>query len=278
MIASSAAFPPVPRDTLARCNLRDLALRPFGLFEEDLDVDFERTPRPYLETRILRCCTRTSGGARVGPEFFWGLELGKRTECLLTIAALGDGSDFAVNLRCGNPACRRQMEIELTVDEIASLQRSAEDSAVARVQAGSQALSVRRPTGEDQLAALKQTHRSEASAREYMAVALIADGSRNGGGALPESWVEAVGEALDDLDPLVNFSVRVNCPFCERSEKHYIDLGDLALRRLQAAQQRLVHLVHRLGSYYHWSEREIFAVPHWRRLRYLRLIERDDKR
>jgi hypothetical protein len=47
---------------------------------------------------------------------------------------------------------------------------------------------------------------------------------------------------------------------------------ETALGMLRRAQQALVGAVHRLASQYHWSERDIFAVPAWRRQHYLRLI------
>jgi hypothetical protein len=51
-----------------------------------------------------------------------------------------------------------------------------------------------------------------------------------------------------------------------------IDLCEVALTTLRRLQRQLIVMVHRLASHYHWSEQEIFAVPHWRRKEYLELI------
>src|SRR5919112_166553 len=92
-----APFPRLPASEAGGRAAGRLALRPFGLHEADLSVDFERTPRPALVTRILECCARRLGGEggagkRLAPDFFWGLTVGKRVECLLSlVAAAGRG-------------------------------------------------------------------------------------------------------------------------------------------------------------------------------------------
>jgi len=51
-----------------------------------------------------------------------------------------------------------------------------------------------------------------------------------------------------------------------------IDLCDVALGALRRLQQQLLITVHQLASHYHWSEKEIFSVPAFRRQAYLNLI------
>jgi hypothetical protein len=64
----------------------------------------------------------------------------------------------------------------------------------------------------------------------------------------------------------------VECDICGRPNDHEIDLFETALEMLARAQRSLIVSAHRLASHYHWSEREIFAVPEWRRRQYLELI------
>jgi hypothetical protein len=66
--------------------------------------------------------------------------------------------------------------------------------------------------------------------------------------------------------------VRVKCPSCDTTNLVAIDLEELSLRGLRNAQLRLLASVHRLAAKYHWSEEQIFAVPFWRRAKYLSLI------
>ena len=77
---------------------------------------------------------------------------------------------------------------------------------------------------------------------------------------------------MEEADPLVNFSCSIECGECGQPNDHEIDLFETALDMLSRAQRRLILSVHRLALHYHWSEREIFDVPEWRRRQYLDLI------
>src|SRR5215471_13064150 len=94
------SFPKVADEVKARYSISDLALRPFGLYESDLSVDFSHTPRPFLVTQILECCTRDVQGAKIATSFFWDLTVGKRTECLLNLASAAGLPEVAVTLSC----------------------------------------------------------------------------------------------------------------------------------------------------------------------------------
>jgi hypothetical protein len=92
---------------------------------------------------------------------------------------------------------------------------------------------------------------------------------------LGEGWVESAGQALQALDPLVDFSLDTTCPHCGLENHFELDLEVLCLRRLHRAQWVLLETVHTLAKHYHWSEAQIFAVPAWRRAYYLNLIAQE---
>jgi hypothetical protein len=96
--------------------------------------------------------------------------------------------------------------------------------------------------------------------------------------ARDERWLEEANRIMEEADPLVDFRLRVNCPFCSMQESYRVDLAELSLRRLRSAQRGLIVGVHRLATRYHWSEREIFEVPAWRRRMYLALLDNEASR
>ena len=96
--------------------------------------------------------------------------------------------------------------------------------------------------------------------------------------ARDDAWADSLDRAMQEGDPLVDFRMQVNCPFCGGRESYQVDLIDHVLRRLRGIQGELVATVHRLASRYHWSEAEIFAVVPRRRERYLALIDREEVR
>jgi len=243
----------------------DLTLRQFGIYESDLNVDFS-TARPFLVTEILDCCTRNALGQPIDRKFFWDLTVGARTECLLRVAATDE--EIPLVLRCPNRACGRELEIELGVSEISELQQQAVNDETIFVGR----LKLRRPTGNDQLAWLGRSFEVESEALQQMLCTLVVEGTPS------RESLEEIGRVMDEHDPLVNFTVRVQCPDCEQESVCEIDLEDVSLNRLRQAQLRLLATVHRLAAHYHWSEEEIFKVPHWRRDYYLNLLEREKQR
>lgn len=265
-------FPSLPEALKGRYALGALALRPFGLYESDLSVDFDRTPRPVLVTQLLECCTRDAQTEKVEQSFFWQLPVGKRIECLLALLLSGAGSEIPVAFRCPNPTCEESSEIGISIEEIAALQEEAYATDRVEVALENEVLALRRPTGSDQLAWLKGSFTDRGAALRAMVRTLILDVHRD---TLRDEWLDGIEEAMEEHDPLVNFKLGVKCPSCESDPLVRIDLEELSLRALRQAQLRLLASVHRLAAHYHWSEQQIFAVPHWRRADYLSLIENE---
>jgi len=260
----------------------NLALRPFGLYESDLNVDFQRTLRPFLVTRILECCTREAVQREEAPplatQFFWNLTVGKRTECLLNLIASGEGSEISLTFRCHSQTCGQSLEIEISLAEICALQDEAYAAEQVSVELENSSLVLRRPTGSDQLAWLKSRFADEESAVRAMLRTLLPEPSPAlplEGSPLSRELVQTVESALEEQDPLVNFSLSAVCPYCEEENLYEIDLEELSLSRLRRAQLRLLASVHTLAAHYHWSEQQIFSVPFWRRAQYLSLIEKE---
>lgn len=273
-------FPEIPDAVKLKHSIGQLALRPFGLYESDLSVDFSHTPRPFLVTQILECCTRDVRREKVDESFFWNLTIGKRIECLLNLVTAGEPPEIAFTFPCPNDACGQSLEIELGLEEISELQEQAYATERVSIQIENAQLSLRRPTGSDQLAWLKSRFAQEDAAVRGMLRTLLLEETKDAAlddGQVPGELVQTVGRAMEEHDPLVNFSLRARCPYCEQECPYEIDLEAFSLRRLRQAQLRLLASVHRLAAHYHWSEEQIFAVPYWRRAFYLSLIEKEKK-
>jgi hypothetical protein len=269
-------FPQLPEGVRARYAVGDLALRPFGLYEGDLNVDFERTPRPILVTHLIECCTSDAQRGRVETGLLWHLPVGKRIECLLTMLWSGRGAEIPVPFRCPNSTCEQRSEIEIAVDEVAALQEEAYATDRVEVPLEGKVLALRRPTGSDQLRWLEDNFSDRGAALRAMVRTLLLtapEGVEVDEGTLVDEWLVNIEVAMEENDPLVNFTLRVKCPACESETPVAIDLEELSLRGLRQAQSRLLASVHRLAAHYHWSEQQIFTVPYWRRLHYLSLIE-----
>lgn len=268
-------FPNLPEEVSAAHPVTDLALRRFGLYESDLDIDFDRTPRPHLVTQVLERCTKSGQRESVDQTLFWQLPVGKRIECLLALHLLEGESQTTLSFRCPNTMCGEESEITLSLEEVAAVQKDAYSTDRVEIRVGNEILSLRRPTGSDQLAWLNGTFADRAAARREMVRTLLIHDNDDVDARedLPrDELLERVEDAMEEHDPLINFRLTVKCPACETTNLVAIDLEDLSLRGLRNAQRRLLTSIHRLAAHYHWSEEQIFAVPSWRRAQYLSLI------
>jgi hypothetical protein len=275
----TVSFPNLRSTIKDRFAIANLSLRPFGGCEEDLEIDFNQPYRPNLETQILECCTRNHDNVKLDQNFFWSLEIGKRTEFLLIIATLEDKPELIVNLRCLNPKCQQVMEIIIAIQAIIDLQRRVEVSEATEILIGNINFSIRRPTGNDQQIWLNHAFLTEISAIQNILETLILDEQKDllhQSWEAGEQWSSVINQNMEDFDPLVNFTLLTTCPFCGAEGSYDLDLGAWALGKLHQTQRRLIETVHRLASHYHWSEREIFAIPSWRRFQYLKLIDHEE--
>lgn len=255
----------------------ELFLRPFGWLAEDLEIDFHQMCRPELEMQLLECCISNREGTKLDRTFFWNMEIGKRTEYLLTIATLSNSSKINVNLRCSNLECQKQMEITIPLLEIIKLQQQSEKPTT-EIAIASEKFSFRKPTGNDQRLWLGQHFSDEGSAILAMVQSLLVSEQRSifqQVSSQEQHWIDTLNQVMEDIDPLVNFNLQMNCPYCGSANLQDFDLGAWALQQLYGVQQQLMVTIHRLASHYHWSESEIFAIPPARRLRYLTLIDRE---
>jgi hypothetical protein len=242
-----AAFPRVP-DAARRAVPDGASLRAFGADPADLDVDFDGG-RAELTTALLVACAEPpveyAAAAR--------LPISVRIRGVLRLAAT---EAPIVELAC-TCACGEQLELGLPLAEVATDPPHVADA----VEVAGR--TVRVPTGEHQ-------HAAESTTRGIVRL-LVGDDD------LTDAELRAIDAALDAADPLVCFHVTACCPACGAAIRRDVDLEAIAHRHLAAAQQQLLDAIHRLASAYHWTEREVLALPRRRRAHYLARIERGER-
>lgn len=252
-------------------------LRPFGLFETDLNINFNQKLRPYLLNQILQCCTLDKNGEQIDQSFFQDLTVGKRIESLLTIVASSGSSNLYIPCSCLNQACQQQMELEISIEELIDLQQRADVADSHDVRIGDKILSIRKPTGKDQMDWLKFSFKDEREVIRAMIQTLVLDTEEASfdAGSISDEWIQTIDNAMEEFDQLVDFNVHARCPYCGEENRYAVDLEEILLSRLHRVQMHLLDDVHRIAEHYHWSEAQIIAIPPWRRSCYLALIDRE---
>ena len=252
-----------------------LRVRPFGINERDLEVDFGKSSRPALVTDIIECCATTAGGRTPDRNLIWELQVSTRIESLLRIVALGGGFDSPLPRRCLNESCGATVEVDLSLHDL--IEGPGEQSDFISVDCGPQILELRKPNGLDQLRWTAREFENEQMALEAMVQTLVRSDSTAADLTLDDQSMSAIDRAMQENDSLVSFNFEVVCPYCDHSSEIELDLQEFAIEYLKRSQRRLLSMIHRLAKHYHWSEQQSFAVPHWRRVHYLRLLEEERK-
>jgi hypothetical protein len=233
--------------------------RVFGECARDLDVNFAQRSRAELVSRLLRDCLHREAW---NPDDVWSWTLAQRLQGLLAIVLAGAAAPFELTPRC--EACGDTLA--LSIDP--SLFERIETATRFTCSIDSRALEIALPTGREQ----QRWSHSEGVTMRNMARELVRslDGrAPDADWEIPVAWVETLGRALEEHDPLTGLDIDSQCPACGAATSVPLDLEALLLAHLHARQRRTLVDIHRLASAYHWSEAAILDLPAWRRRHYL---------
>lgn len=89
----------------------------------------------------------------------------------------------------------------------------------------------------------------------------------------PDRSLEAeVEEWLERHDPMARIDIELACAFCAGQWTRPFDIVEHLWSALRGAGRALLRDIHVLASAYHWSERDILALPPARRRAYIAMI------
>ncbi len=262
MGVSLRCWPPAPEKEryLARSFTSDIA---------DLDINFA-LPRPELVTALLSSCLHYVDGGIVKTESAWDWTVSERLQGLLAIASASIGDSSTAIATCSNEVCCGKVELELG---LASFATTSASEKIEWFSPAGEKFSCRLPTGQDQRDWYEQVRHTR---DESWFIARLLEVTTDAPlpNELPHEWIDSIGDSLAEADPLTALTLAVDCPFCAQALDVEVDLEWLLIDGLRLLQRRLIDQVHCLASHYHWNERDIVALPQWRREKYLsRLVE-----
>jgi hypothetical protein len=207
------------------------------------------------------------------------LSLGDREALLLSLRRASFGDRIDTTLDCPRDGCRQRLDLELTISDflLTPYANPAERYEVS-LPLGTQHLAVtlHPPRAADQEAVLALARRDPDTATEAL-LARCVEGIRTGTkgvrlAELPPDAVEQLIETLAVLDPQAELRLDVRCAACGELFAALLDAAAFLLADIESRAARLLRDVHVLARHYHWSERDILALPAGRRERYLGLL------
>ncbi len=229
-----------------------------------LEAGRDRRSVPQRVTAVLTAALAELGGAAVEAETVRALSVADRQYLMRRLAVEIGIEESWIAARC--PKCGASFDIPIRHGEL-PVKPAAEGYPFATVDTSLGPVRFRVPDGADQEAVA--SIQDPRQARRALAARCAHQEDAQPAGELTDEDLDRAEAALEAVAPEVVTRAQAACPDCgEAAEVHldpYICLG--------AANSGLFLDVHALASAYHWSEKEILAMPRERRRLYLSLVD-----
>ena len=253
--------------------IRHVDLRAIGDADEMQLLEEDVAPPASRATELLeRCLVGDDVSAR-------SLTVGDREAVLLQLrrASIGDGVDCI--LRCTDDSCGEYLELHISTEDILVAPYPVVQqtySAVFDLDGRCHVIEYRLACGTDLIAAAKTAvadpHRGAAEILRRCVTTVSVDDRAIDVDDLDPRAVARISEDMAAQDPQAEIQLEATCPACGQHFSVLFDTASYLLAELEARAWRLLSEVHLLALHYHWSEKDILAMPAKRRERYLDLI------
>jgi hypothetical protein len=244
---------------------RTLRLRAADAGDDLFLLDTGALPPGTRATALLARCLGDDDGSLVGD-----LTLGDREALLLQLRSLTIGPEIAGVVTCPDVGCRAMLEFQLRAEDLVLPAYDGPVGAHVTQRADGTAVTFRLPRVGDVEAAVAEAPDDAPAARFAVVSRCIDDATPS----LSDADIDAVAEAMAELDPQAELQIELICVECELAFWFLLDTGAFLMEELDARTAELVAEVHQLASAYHWSEADILAMGPTRRRVYLDLLDR----
>jgi hypothetical protein len=269
---------------------REAEVVPMTGREEELLAEAGGPSSPVLVTTLLtRCVVRIGAISPVGSDVARGLSVVDRQFLLVKLREATFGTAVRSTISCPWPGCGERIDLDFSSDAIPVraaaepgpvhvLTLDAADSVVDEDGEVHREVAFRLPTGADQEAVSPLLGRNEAAALTQLLRRCVC---RVGGRApAPPQLVDrlsprarmAIERRMEEVGPGLDLTMESTCPECARAFSVPFDLHAFLFGELAVDVALLRRELHFLAYHYHWSEREIMALPRARRRMYTSLL------
>lgn len=265
---------------------REAELTPLTGREEELLADRNLGAAAAVTAVLSRCLRHLGGRQPVTEEMVRALLVGDRQFLLMKLRQLTFGDKVDAIVRCPWPDCGEPVDVDFLISQVplrdaaADVQeltlspQAAADSGLAPQAAR---VRFRLPTGADQEALSPQLARNEAEAlgallaRCIQRIGVEPASTESVQRLSPLARLE-IERHMEETAPGIELTMEAACPQCGRSFAAPFDVQDFVLGEVRAGRDLLMREIHYLAYHYHWSERDILALPRERRHRYIEIL------
>lgn len=264
--------------------------------EEELLAERQSLTSPALITTLLSCCVRRIGTiSPVSEDIARRLLVADRHYLLLKLREATFGVHVQATVQCAWADCSKKVDIDFSLQDIPvraapekgpfhAVELSAEAAFRSNTGEEYREVSFRLPNGEDQEQISFLVVEDGAKALTMLLQRCIQRiGPLHDPGFDVIRWLsplarQEIERHMEAVAPQVDLALEVNCPECNREFVAPFDLQEFFLKELEASLKLLYREVHYLAYHYHWSEREIMAMPREKRRKYIAVLAEEMER
>lgn len=249
-----------------------------------------------LVTAVLsRCVQRLGSISPVSKEVMRDLLVADRQYLLLKLRELTFGDRIQATIACSWPDCANRVDVDFSIRDI-PIKESEDKGPAYKMQLSPQAafvdddgevyreITFRLPNGGDQetIAALLVDNEVKA-AEMLLGRCILSVGRFKNPGPERVSQLSALArmeieQQMEATAPQVELTMAGECPQCGRKFAVPFDHHGFILGELRTSLDLLYREVHYLAFHYHWSEREIMAMPRKKRRKYIEILAEEIER
>lgn len=275
---------------------RQVELAPLRGREEEFLASQHGLESNALTTALLsRCVQRIGAITPVSETVTRNLLVADRQYLLLKLREATFGHRVQATIVCPDPACGTKMDIDFSTQDI-PVKASEDKGPLYQMQLPPESglmsedgeicteVVFRLPNGGDQEAIsplLLQDESQAGMALLERCVQCIGPWENPGLariGQLSPQVLMAIEQQIELVAPAVELTMAGNCPECDLVFSLPFDLSGFFWSELRTSRNLLLREVHFLAFHYHWSEREIMAMPRDKRRSYIEILAEELER
>ena len=247
---------------------RDLSFKPVTGALERIISESGLTSNGLAQqiTLILSEALDTVAGLAVDEELVCSLCSADRDYLMQQLEAIIAPAPKWLTVSCRS--CHELMQFQFIPGSL-PVKAAAEGFPETRIMLSIGELGIRVPNGRDEEIIASQTDNEDTAVDLLLSRLLTSDDQSIDIKHLNTADKELIDQMLDNMSPQPAQAASINCPYCNHYQDITIDSYDWINRETGGLDKE----IHSLAIHYHWSEKEILALPRTRRKRYIQLIE-----
>lgn len=243
--------------------LIEASLRPLSGREEEWLAHHRSTPNAVRVSWLLKQCLLSVADQPVNGDLVRRLLVADRQYLTLQLRRLTLGDQIQAVVPC--PECNRKMDVDFRLDDV-PVESRPQNASSFMAEVSGRTVCFRLPTGGDEEAVLGSG--TNDAVQELLGRCILDDG----GCALSLEEQSVVIAEMESVAPQMEVELDLTCPECAHHFLLPFDTTAFFFEEMAVKGEELLHEVHALAFYYHWSESDILKLDRRRRRAYLALL------